>query len=500
MKFSLLKMLFLLTLGFYSVKLLSQETPFTILGPVEISQFSDGGLFQDIRSIRSIGIDRQNRVFYWEANNFSLYTITGVYLDLYTLNNDNIPQLLTPYQFIYEYSYSQELALKFYIFNDSTGILTFNTGYIDTPVPLIKCYWTHYDRETLFTNSDSLILTQDAIIKFVRQISNNRYFILSHSNLSHSHTAYCVDNQMQMVWTREIQDSLFTDSVSGSTFRIDGLEVIDSTHFAIVVNDNHSFDDKVLIFNENPDIPPTQLSLSPTIQHWSSYKTFASDITGTFIIVFKNQQNQIQLSLCSLNGISYVTCLQEQESNIYLEDLVVAADSLGIVIAYKYGQSFKMVKYSLDGSILWTQVFNNSKLNNEYVSIRERLKITKYGNYVLGFYRNQRFVLAKIMSDGSHTVLNEDDTQQNSIAPKFICYPNPFSENIHIELQGKSDAPIQASIYNIKGQLVKNLLIDKNMIIWDGTDENNSVVSKGIYLIKLKQNNKTIVSKILKLK
>jgi flagellar hook assembly protein FlgD len=67
-------------------------------------------------------------------------------------------------------------------------------------------------------------------------------------------------------------------------------------------------------------------------------------------------------------------------------------------------------------------------------------------------------------------------------------------------LQGKSDAPIQASIYNIKGQLVKNLLIDKNMIIWDGTDENNSVVSKGIYLIKLKQNNKTIVSKILKLK
>jgi flagellar hook assembly protein FlgD len=67
-------------------------------------------------------------------------------------------------------------------------------------------------------------------------------------------------------------------------------------------------------------------------------------------------------------------------------------------------------------------------------------------------------------------------------------------------LQGKSDAPIQASIYNIKGQLVKTLLIDKNMIIWDGTDENKSVVSKGIYLIKLKQNNKTIVSKILKLK
>ncbi len=88
-------------------------------------------------------------------------------------------------------------------------------------------------------------------------------------------------------------------------------------------------------------------------------------------------------------------------------------------------------------------------------------------------------------------------------------YPNPFnpSTTISFGLNTENTSlrqgyPGQAEnteliIYNIKGQQIRKYSIFNNQssIIWDGTDENNQLVSSGIYFYKLKVGNKEITTK-----
>ena len=82
-------------------------------------------------------------------------------------------------------------------------------------------------------------------------------------------------------------------------------------------------------------------------------------------------------------------------------------------------------------------------------------------------------------------------------------YPNPFNPNttISFKISRKDAKDAELIIYNIKGQKVKtfpNLQINKSsnhQIIWDGTDDNNKRVSSGIYLYRLKVNDKTMATR-----
>jgi hypothetical protein len=80
-------------------------------------------------------------------------------------------------------------------------------------------------------------------------------------------------------------------------------------------------------------------------------------------------------------------------------------------------------------------------------------------------------------------------------------YPNPFnpSTTISFSLTTEITENTEISIYNLKGQKVKNLSPSlchaepvevrgeaQYSIIWDGTDDNNKPVSSGIYFYKLK--------------
>lgn len=69
-------------------------------------------------------------------------------------------------------------------------------------------------------------------------------------------------------------------------------------------------------------------------------------------------------------------------------------------------------------------------------------------------------------------------------------YPNPFNLNtvIAYALPKKSDVNIQ--IYNVLGQKVKTLLdelqtLGYKKIHWNGTDDNDNLVSSGIYFYRI---------------
>jgi predicted outer membrane repeat protein len=85
-------------------------------------------------------------------------------------------------------------------------------------------------------------------------------------------------------------------------------------------------------------------------------------------------------------------------------------------------------------------------------------------------------------------------------------YPNPFNPQTTISFQLSENGEANLSIYNIKGQLVKELVnkvlsSGEHSAIWNGKDENEKKVSSGIYFYKLNVNGKTeAVRKCLLLK
>ncbi len=70
-------------------------------------------------------------------------------------------------------------------------------------------------------------------------------------------------------------------------------------------------------------------------------------------------------------------------------------------------------------------------------------------------------------------------------------YPNPFNPETTISYNLEKSADVQINVYNIKGQLVKNLVNDhkaagNHTVVWNGKDNNNNNVSSGVYFYKMK--------------
>lgn len=69
-------------------------------------------------------------------------------------------------------------------------------------------------------------------------------------------------------------------------------------------------------------------------------------------------------------------------------------------------------------------------------------------------------------------------------------YPNPFNLNTKIEYSVPEVSDARIFIYNIKGEIVRNLLNSQvqpgfHFISWDGRDNNGNIVSSGIYLYQI---------------
>ena len=79
-------------------------------------------------------------------------------------------------------------------------------------------------------------------------------------------------------------------------------------------------------------------------------------------------------------------------------------------------------------------------------------------------------------------------------------YPNPFNPTTTISFSIQNNSNVELSIYNIKGQKVKQLFSDQlpsgqHSVVWDGRDDNNLPVGSGIYLYQLEVDNQEIATK-----
>ena len=83
---------------------------------------------------------------------------------------------------------------------------------------------------------------------------------------------------------------------------------------------------------------------------------------------------------------------------------------------------------------------------------------------------------------------------------EVIIFPNPFSENINIEIANAENAEI--NIYDQTGKLIRSLECQayngrRSFVRWNGLDKNNLRVVGGVYYFKVSLGNKLIVKKIV---
>jgi hypothetical protein len=96
-------------------------------------------------------------------------------------------------------------------------------------------------------------------------------------------------------------------------------------------------------------------------------------------------------------------------------------------------------------------------------------------------------------------VPNQDEVQPANLL-SLTSYPNPFRQDLSIKLSSKDSAPSELNIYNLKGQLIRSWKdIRTDELTWDGRDNADNSISSGIYLIKARQGNDTVTTKVIKL-
>lgn len=98
---------------------------------------------------------------------------------------------------------------------------------------------------------------------------------------------------------------------------------------------------------------------------------------------------------------------------------------------------------------------------------------------------------------------------ENSLTPVIANlhqnFPNPFNPTTTIRFNLSKAAPVDLTIYNLKGQVVKSLLSD-NMkqgdhdVVWNGTDNNGKPVSSGVYFYKMTNGRYTQSRKMILMK
>jgi len=179
-------------------------------------------------------------------------------------------------------------------------------------------------------------------------------------------------------------------------------------------------------------------------------------------------------------------------SNQAIWDLTMCNDSLYAGTMNMGGSGCQIWRYDNDTN--WTQV-NESGFGNGTNSMVTSMTVLN-GQLCAGTHNTTNFcevwraVNTSSVTDPIITPLNFKLGQN---------YPNPFNPEttISFNLTAENAKDAKLEIYNIKGQMIRKFSIFniQSSIKWDGKDDNNNPVSSGVYLYRLKTDDKVSISK-----
>jgi len=101
----------------------------------------------------------------------------------------------------------------------------------------------------------------------------------------------------------------------------------------------------------------------------------------------------------------------------------------------------------------------------------------------------------------------EDVHEKNSsnVQNKFRLeqnYPNPFNPTTNIQYSLNQSSNVKLTVYNLLSQKIKTLINSfqnqgEHSVVWNGTDDNNHIVSSGIYFYRLETNEINLQKKMI---
>ena len=80
-------------------------------------------------------------------------------------------------------------------------------------------------------------------------------------------------------------------------------------------------------------------------------------------------------------------------------------------------------------------------------------------------------------------------SQMDNEPDLFRCYPNPFKDEMTIDIRNSEETRVDVAIHNLLGQKIKNLYKGSNkgelMLKWNGTNDSGNKVVHGVYLCNM---------------
>ncbi len=133
----------------------------------------------------------------------------------------------------------------------------------------------------------------------------------------------------------------------------------------------------------------------------------------------------------------------------------------------------------------------------------KHLVVTGFPLYYMELPTVRQF-MTKLMADFGENVSVDDPHSQDFCV---MCTPNPFRHSTVINFNKSTEFTenMEIKIYNIKGQLVRELPIFASSpcrfvaVVWDGTDEQGKDIGAGVYFYKIISGQNIIVNKMLKI-
>lgn len=180
-----------------------------------------------------------------------------------------------------------------------------------------------------------------------------------------------------------------------------------------------------------------------------------------------------------------------------LERFRIGISSLPTIIP----QGFQYVTGTdyVEAPVNWTEyVYDLSAYDNQNVYIAIRC----VSNDAFIFYVDDY----SIHSNDGYVIVDNDDPGVSPIVTELRGnHPNPFNPETTIHFSVKEAVPVNIGIYNLKGQLVKTLVnaekaSGNHSVVWDGRDDNGSLVSSGVYFYKMNAGKYSSTRKMIMMK
>ncbi|GAB1366536.1 hypothetical protein MASR1M36_14070 [Candidatus Cloacimonadaceae bacterium] len=166
-------------------------------------------------------------------------------------------------------------------------------------------------------------------------------------------------------------------------------------------------------------------------------------------------------------------------------------------------QSFSVIAVDVDNDISYSWFINDV---NQSVSLN---------TFEYQFTQSSTHVVKVVVTDGiasveqtwtvSVPVANDDPSVTPFVTKLYPNYPNPFNPETTIQYSLEAPGWVDISIYNIGGQLIRELKrgnenSGRHSLIWNGLDNDDNAVATGLYYVRMRTNNSTSIIKMTLMK